>query len=234
MSSTGTTDRRAPTGADTSDFLAIHTCLRRAGRALAEAVAGHDPRDRSRARSLLRYWEGYAGEILLHHTVEDEIFYPALVERVPVAAEHLGRIDADHHTLDELMAEGHIAMTHLAAGGPTRPAAYVLRHLDHVMRVHLDYEDADVVSLFPSHFDQHEYEALAKAAGRSVSFKQARFTVPFVGSWLDDEQREQMLGEAPMPFRLLYRVTRSGHERLAAAALGAARHTADGDALQAA
>jgi hemerythrin-like domain-containing protein len=234
MTTSGITDLTAPERADTTDFLAIHTCLRRAGRALAESVAGHDPRDRARGQSLQRYWQGYAGEILAHHTVEDDIFYPALVERAPVAAEHLGRIDADHHTLDELMAEGHIAMTHLAAGGPAGPAAYVLRHLDHVMRVHLDYEDAEVVPLFPRHFDEQEYRALGKAAGRSISFKQALFTVPFVGSWVDDGVRDELLGGAPLPFRVLYRLTRSGHERLAAAALGDARHGAGERSLQAA
>lgn len=226
---TDTTDNNTSTAnaaADTTDFLAIHTCLRRAGRALAEAVAGHERGDRGRARSLERYWRGYAGEILAHHTVEDDIFYPALVERAPVAAEHLARIDADHHVLDELMAEGHVAMTHLAAGGPSGPAAYVLHHLDRVMRVHLDFEDADVVPLFPQYFDRHEYEALAQQAGRTLSFKQALFTVPFVGSWLDDDLRQKMLGDAPLPFRVMYRLTRSGHERLAGAALGAARHLA--------
>ncbi len=218
-----TTNHTVTNAADTTDFLAIHTCLRRGGRALAEAVAGLERGDRSRARKLERYWQGYAGEILAHHTVEDTIFYPALVERSPVAAEHLGRIDADHHVLDELMAAGHVAMTPRAAGGPAAPAAYVLRHLDQVMRVHLDYEDAEVVPLFPQFFDQDEYAALAKAAGRSISFKQALFTVPFVGSWLDDELRQKMLGDAPLPFRVLYRLTRSGHDRLATAALGEAR-----------
>ena len=132
------------------------------------------------------------------------------------------------------MAEGHVAMTHLAAGGPAAPAAYVLRHLDHVMRVHLDYEDADVVTLFPRYFEQGEYDRLAKAASRSLGVKQALFTVPFVASWLPEELRQEMFGSAPLPFRILYRLTRAGHERLAGTALGDARPDVGDQQLQAA
>ena len=211
------------TAADTTDFLAIHRCLRLGGRALARAVEHVDPSDRERVAALARYWNGYTAEVLHHHGVEDDIFYPALVERVPVAAEHLGRIEADHHTLDELMAEGQVAMAALAEGHAHHGAAAVLARLDDVMWTHLDYEDADLVPLFPLHFGHDEYERLAKGAAKSLGLKQALFTVPFVGSWVQPDVREQMLGNAPLPFRVLYRLTRNGHERMAAVALGGAR-----------
>jgi hemerythrin-like domain-containing protein len=207
--------------ADTTDFTAIHTCLRRGGRAIAAAMTTLDPADRRRVDAVRRYWEGYAGEVLAHHTVEDTIFYPALVERVPEAAEHLGRIDGDHHLLDELMDEGRAAIADVVAGGSAERAARVLGHLDVVMHEHLDYEDAELVPLFARHFDQDEYEALGKAAVKSLGLgKQALFTVPFVGSWLDADLRAHLLGTAPLPFRLMYRLTRRSHERLATAALG--------------
>ena len=211
------------TAADTTDFLSIHRCLRLGGRSLARAVDQIDPADRDRVAALARYWAGYTNEVLHHHGVEDDIFYPALVERAPVAAEHLGRIEADHHTLDELMDEGEAAMADLVAGHRNHRAAAVLARLDDVMWTHLAYEDNDLVPLFPQHFDHDEYEALAKAAVKSLGLKQALFTVPFVGSWVSEEVREQMLGDAPLPFRVLYRLTKNGHERLAARALGDVR-----------
>lgn len=212
--------------ADTTDFLAIHLCLRRGGRALAEAVSALDGNtgDRRRIEALGRYWRGYAGEVLLHHTVEDDIFLPALIERAPVAAEHIGRIDADHHLLDELMAEGHAAMAELVEGGASASAARVLHHLDDAMRVHLDYEDADVVPLFAHHFDHAEYEQLHQAALKSLGVtKQVLFAVPFISSWLPLELREKMFEGAPLPLRAVHRLTRRSHERLATTALGDAR-----------
>jgi hypothetical protein len=114
-------------------------------------------------------------------------------------------------------------MADLVAGHRNHGAAAVLARLDDVMWTHLAYEDNDLVPLFPQHFDHDEYEALAKAAVKSLGLKQALFTVPFVGSWVSEEVREQMLGDAPLPFRVLYRLTRNGHERLAARALGDVR-----------
>lgn len=213
--------------ADVTDYHAIHTCLRRGGGAIAEAVRTLDVSDRRRVDALARYWDGYANEVLAHHTIEDDIFFPALVERVPVAAEHLGRIGEDHHLLDELMAEGHAALAGVVEGAATHRAAHVLGHLDVMMNRHLDFEDAELLPLFASNFQQDEYDLLHKVAIKSLGFGKATFfAIPFIGYWLDDDTRAQMLGTAPLPFKVLYRVTRRGHERLAALALGAARHRA--------
>ena len=210
--------------ADTTDFTAIHTCLRRGGRALAIAVRTLDVSDRRRVEALQKYWVGFTGEVLAHHRIEDEIFYPALVQRVPEAADYLGRIDEEHLLLDELMEEGDAAMTGLVEGTAPDGAAFVLSHLDRTMRDHLDYEEAELIHLFTRNFDDDEYQALVKQAGKSLGLgKQALFTVPFVGSWVDDEQREQLLGNAPLPFRLVYWTTRRSHGRLADLALGSAR-----------
>jgi hemerythrin-like domain-containing protein len=207
--------RIATIAVDTTDFRAIHTSLRLGGRALALAAGTIDPADRRRTRALRRYWEGYAGAVRTHHTVDDEILYPALVERAPVAAEHLGRIEADHHVLAELRAEGDVAIQALVDGASPGPAAYVLRHLEHVMHVHLDDEDADLVPLFARHFDQADYDALAQAAAKTITLRQARFTFPFVGSWVSPEVSEVLLGAAPRPFRVLCRLTKGAHGRLA-------------------
>ena len=51
------------TPADTTDFTAIHTCMRRGGRALAIAVRTLDVSDRRQVDALRRYWEGYTGEV---------------------------------------------------------------------------------------------------------------------------------------------------------------------------
>jgi hypothetical protein len=127
-----------------------------------------------------------------------------------------------------------VAMADLVAGHRDHTAAAVLARLDDVMWAHLAYEDADLVPLFPRYFDHDEYEALAKRAAKSLGFGQALFTVPFVGSWVTADIREQMLANAPLPFRVLYRLTRTRHERLAATALGDVRRRVADDVAVAA
>jgi hemerythrin-like domain-containing protein len=209
------------TAPDLTTYLAIHTALRRGAHALAAGVTALDPADRGRGRALARYWEGYAGEVHAHHTIEDDVFFPALVERVAVAAELIGRTDADHHHLDELMTTISTAMAEIVAGGSPAPAEAALRELARHMDEHLDFEDADVLPLFSRHFDAAEYEALDERAQKSLGIgKQAAFTVPFVAACLDDETRQRVFSGAPLPFRVLYRLTRRSHARLIAAALG--------------
>lgn len=216
------------TPADTSDFAAVHRCLRLAGRALADRAdylsrGGFAPT--SSVRALGRYWDGYKGEVLAHHTIEDTIFYPALIARVPSIGEAIERIDSDHHLLDELMDEADTEIASVVSSGTGSPAAArVLHRLDEVMHRHLDFEDADIVPLFARHFTNDEYVDLTKQAMASLGLgKQALFTVPFIGAWVAPADLDNLLDEAPLAFRIIYRLTRRRHARLTARALGDSR-----------
>ena len=216
-----TTSPARPQAADVSDLLAIHEMIRRSTRALAVAVGSTGRLDRRRAIALDRYWKGYAGELHAHHTIEDEIFMPALAERVPTVAAHVGRVDADHHELDLLIEAGHAAFGALRAGSTGDDASEVMCALDRLMREHLDFEDDDIVPLFARHFDQDEYDALHARAIKVVGIgRQAFFTVPFFARWIDTATWARMYDSAPLPLKVIYRATRRRHDRLTLVALG--------------
>ena len=215
---TTTNDTLTP---DLTSYLTVHRCLRVAAHRMAGAAASAAPGDLRRAAALARYWKGYAGEVLAHHTIEDVIFFPALVERVPVAAELIGRTDKDHDHLDHLMEEIGGAMAALAAGGDPGRVTSLLADLAEHMDAHLGFEDEDVLPLFERHFTAAEYAALDEQALKHLGLgKQAAFTVPFVMHWVDDARRAEMLDGAPLPLRVLWWATRRGHARLTEAALG--------------
>ena len=209
--------------ADPSDFYAVHSALRGGAGAIAAAVEHLDRRDARHISAIDRYWRGFAGELQAHHTVEDATFYPALIERVPVAAEHLGRLADEHHRLDDLIAEADAQINRLVDGDDViGPATGSLRRFDEVLQRHLDFEDADLIPLFARHFEQSEYAALSKQAIQSLGLgKQVFFTVPFIALSAEPEVRDALLQSAGIPFRVLYRLTRRSHRRLAKAAFGA-------------
>jgi hemerythrin-like domain-containing protein len=209
---------------DLTDYRVIHESLRIAPHRLGTALRAFDDGAEVQARALVRYWDGYAGEVLAHHTVEDDIFFPALVERVPLASEHLGRVEEEHHRLDELMDEAAAAMKRLAEA-PTTAVAMdadaAVRELARLMDGHLDFEDDDLVPLFGRHFSGEEYQAMHEQAAKSLGIgKQAAFTVPFIAHWADPADMATLMRDAPVPFKVLYRLTRRSHERLTARALG--------------
>jgi hemerythrin-like domain-containing protein len=211
----------SPAGADVRDYLAIHGVIRRATQALTRATAGDVVLDARRANALRAYWEGFAAELHMHHTVEDTIFFPALIERDPSVSGQIARIDADHTDLDRLIAIGHDAFEMLGAGGDTASAHAVMVRLDALMTEHLDFEDRDLVPRFAELFDQEEYEALHQRAIRQpTTRKQLAFVVPFMATWMDAEAWQRLWATAPLPLRLMYRLTRRGHARLARAAFG--------------
>lgn len=211
---------------DLSDYEVIHTALRAAPHRIADALADFADGDRPRATALARYWEGYAGEVLAHHTVEDTVFFPALIERVPVVADHLARVDAEHHRLDELMAAcagAFVDLERTATTSAAADAAAVVRELGRLMDGHLDFEDVDLVPLFGRHFTAEEYDAMTQQAMKQIGIgKQAAFTVPFVMHWAAPDQARKLLGEAPLAMRILFRLTRGRHARLTSLALGRA------------
>jgi hemerythrin-like domain-containing protein len=214
-----------PSVPDMTDYRVIHHCVRIAPHRMAAAIADVDPGDVHRAKALHRYWVGYAGEVLTHHTVEDDVFFPRLAERVPAVTEHLARVDGDHHRLDELMDACADAMQRFAR--EASPAAAdsaigVLRELADHMDRHLDFEDQDLVPLFGRHFTATEYDELTKAAVKGLRLKQAAFTVPFIMHWAAPADRAKMLDEAPLPLRVIYRLTKRSHAQLTALALGRA------------
>jgi len=209
--------------ADAAEYAVIHHAIRSAGYALAAASSSLTIADQPRLHAFLRYWSGHHGEILSHHGIEDRIFFPALRDRVPSVAGVLDQLDAEHHRLDRLMEECYDGIGRVVAGAAPTAATTALCRLAEMMDGHLDLEDREIVPLFAEHFSASEYDALTKAAMKQTGFgKQAAFTVPYIGYWASAEDREMLLSMAPMPFRLLYQLTRRRHAKLAALALGPA------------
>ncbi len=221
MSPASSSTLARPEGADTSDYAIIHHAIRSAGHALADAAATLTVADQRRLQAFMKYWHGHTGEILGHHGIEDVIFFPSLRARSMSSVAVLEQLDAEHHHLDELMDAAELELGRVVAGAAPTGAVDALRRLADVMDRHLDVEDREIVPRFVELYTADEYEALTKAAIKQTGInKQAAFTVPYIGYWSSAEERELLLAQAPVPFRILYRATRRRHGKLAALALG--------------
>jgi len=206
---------------DLTTYRAVHVALREAASRMAAAAGTLRVSDWRRIDAFARYWKGYAGEVLAHHTIDDDTFFPALVERCPVAGDLIARADADHLHLDELMTAVDGAVAELQRGMGPGELPELLGQLAVHMDEHLGFEDEDILPLFERHFTGEEYDALEEAAQKALGIsKQAAFTVPFVLHWVDPAVAEDLIAKAPVAFRALYRLTRRRHQRLGATALG--------------
>jgi hemerythrin-like domain-containing protein len=211
---------------DLTSYHVVHAALRRAPHRLAAASRAVTPTDRRRVAALARYWKGYAAEVHGHHTIEDVVFFPALVEQVPDAARHLDRLGSEHHRLDALMTACGNAVDDLRRDRNRAAAVELAAWLDalaELMDGHLEYEDVEILPMFAEHFSQEEYDVLEQQAMKHTGVgPQAAFAVPFVVDAATPEQFATIFDTAPTPLRVLFRLTRGRHARLAARALGTA------------
>jgi hypothetical protein len=201
---------------DLTGYRTVHLALRGGAELLASVAATVPASHRARVGAFRRYWAGYAREVLTHHTTEDEIMFPALVARVPMAADLIARTDAEHHELDALMERCGAAVDALAAGMRTDDLAPAFRALADHMNHHLDFEDEDILPLYERHWTAEEYAALDEAAMKALGIRNALFAVPFVLHFTSPDVRAQMLGHAPLPLRIIDRIGRRPHARLLA------------------
>lgn len=213
---------------DLTGYRLIHRAIRRSTAGLAAAVQDVTEADRHvRGRRLDRWFSGFSGELHVHHTVEDDHFFPALFERVPALRGHLDRIDDEHHELDDTIVAVRAAIAAIA--DPSVPftdaiaaASERTDDLDGLMDRHLDYEDAEILPLFTRHMDAADYDAVEKAAMSSPGLAQLRFTVPWMMANADLDEQRHLLDGAPSTMKVLWVATRRSYARLTTAALGAA------------
>jgi hemerythrin-like domain-containing protein len=208
---------------DLTNYRAVHRALRGGAHQLADAARDLATADDRRRQAYARFWKGYAGEVLAHHTIEDEFFFPALTDRVPVAADLVVRTDADHLHLDALMDDIGEAVASVRAGRPAPELIALTRELADHMQEHLDFEDREVLPLFVRHFTGPEYDALDEKAVKSLGVgAQAAFTVPFILGAMTDEEARHALATAPLPLKLVNALFGGAHRRLVGRAFGPA------------
>jgi hemerythrin-like domain-containing protein len=215
-----------PAAPDLLTFHVIHRAMRTDARRLEVAVSSATEADRDgRLRAVARWYAGFLAELHAHHTVEDEVFFPSLEEKVPAFADHADRLHRDHVHLGDALARVELAVGSLTGGGADWPAAIgeatdATTGLRDLLDHHLGFEDAEIVPMFARHFTAAEYEAVEDRASKMVNVRTLPFAIPWIGEAATDEEKVRLLGSAPLAFRLLWYATRRRYARLSAAALG--------------
>jgi hypothetical protein len=217
---------------DLTTYRVLHRGMRLDSARLAGAVAGVDEADRTtRGPALVRWYAGFYGELHEHHTVEDTIFFPAILERVPVFDGQIDRIEAEHDRLEEVLVEARSRLVRLGDPGVAWPtavaeAADITTELRQLLDAHLGFEDADVLPLFVRHFTREDYEDLNERALKHVKLGQLIFGIPWAVEAATEDEFRHMYDDAPLAFKLLWYATRRRYNRMAQEAFGTSLRTA--------
>ena len=169
---------------DLTGYHLLHRGMRIDASRLRDAVATMtEPDRRRRAPALSRWYGGFLGEFRHHHTVEDEIFFPALARRVAVFEDQVALLGDEHRRLEEVLvvvegAVGQLADPHADFTSSHSDAVDALEVACVELNGHLDHEDADVLPLFVAHMSFIEFDEIEERAAKSLPRSQIAFQCP--------------------------------------------------------
>ncbi|GAA2335884.1 hemerythrin domain-containing protein [Dactylosporangium salmoneum] len=195
-------------GPDVQEMVVIHRVFRRELAAIPALVRATTPGDTARAGVIGAHADFVLGFLHAHHSGEDELLWPLLLQRAAPSAELVRTMQAQHHGVEEATEATRDALRAWTAA-PDRPAADRLAGLVERLRealvAHLDLEEREILPLVSRHVSAAEWAALAEHGKNATPRRQ----LPLVfGALLEDasaDERAGLLAAVPAPIRFFLR-----------------------------
>ena len=184
---------------DTTDMLAIHNAFRRN---LGDAPTHiESARDGERVELIRNFYDSLLGLLHVHHTAEDELVYPVLVERAPGKADTVLRVGAQHRDVDGAVKNAHDRLEEwqLDDASTGQKVAEALVALGRALDEHLSDEERVVLPVAAEHMFVDEWSALPGHAMRTYPGDKIWLALGLVRENMTQEQRDAMLAGMPPP-----------------------------------
>jgi hemerythrin-like domain-containing protein len=185
---------------DFTPMYATHAAFRRDLARLRRAVA-EGRADGSRVRA---GWANFVRQLAVHHSVEDEVLWPALRRAVPDRPDDLALLaamEAEHAQLDPLLA----AIDRDLAGRDAALAEHV-RDLTEVLATHMRHEEDAALPLIQATLAAADWAAFRSAMARRQGPAGAAVYIPWILDEAGAEQRRDFLAAMPGPVAVLNRL----------------------------
>jgi hemerythrin-like domain-containing protein len=192
---------------NTNEMVIIHRLFRRELTLLPELLRTTPLGDVARAE-VLTEWTSEVLDILHHHhTAEDDLLWPLLLERCPPDAELVHRMEAQHAGIDPLIAAiTTLSAEFVVAADPEAGArlAEVIDGLAAVLFQHLDEEELEILPLARKHLSVVEWDAMGARARVGTPPDRAFIVLGAILEETDDAERDGFLSKLPPPVRELW------------------------------
>ncbi|MGY1741660.1 MULTISPECIES: hemerythrin domain-containing protein [unclassified Blastococcus] len=190
---------------DTREMPTVHSFFRREFRLAGGVVRRVAEGDARRARVVAEHLDLLTRTLHHHHTHEDELIWPRLLERVPEELAPIVRLmEAQHGRVDVLIAEiDEIRPRWAVTGGAAdrdRLAELFDRLCVHLVE-HLDAEEERVLPIIARTITQEEWHEVGERARRSNRKDQMSLVLGMLQYEGDPAAIDAMLAAAPPPVR---------------------------------
>ncbi|MCI3277808.1 hemerythrin domain-containing protein [Streptomyces cylindrosporus] len=218
-------DRAAGSKPDVHDMVVVHRSFRQACAQLPDLVRGVRAGDTARAALVVDEVRFMLMGLEAHHTSEDEYLWPLLADRAAAHAEAIARMEEQHHRLEELVTKVTGALDGLMAAPQPAVCAEVadqLTELGLVLTAHMDEEERTILPLAAEHLGVAEWERLGEISLAKVEKKHLLRAFSALMAVATPAERRTFLAKAPLPARILWRLSgRRAHARREARLYGA-------------
>jgi hemerythrin-like domain-containing protein len=197
----------------------VHQALRIDGSRLLASVAALDTNNLSgRLPAIRGFFDQYQDQLRLHHSHEDELFFPAVEARVGADRMRLVELTQQHETLDSALVTVSDTLGVLGDGGdgfdPQRAnACDAISAMEEALASHLDLEEATVLPLVESELSVADYKRLETQARHATPRDRAQFLIPWIVAHATPGQQQALFRSAP-PLRFVSLIARRRYRRL--------------------
>jgi hemerythrin-like domain-containing protein len=193
----------------TWEMVVVHRVFRREFDALPALVRAVPPGDVDRAGVVLGHLRELAGSLHHHHTAEDELVWPLLLERVDLDRPLVLRMEEQHERVADLLEHadaqaGAFAADASPATGETLAAT--LTQLTAALEEHLDDEEREVLPLVERHLTVAEWDAVGERARASLPKDRLLIQLGAILEGCSPQEARRFLGMLPLPARLAWRL----------------------------
>lgn len=208
-----------------AEMKTIHSAFRRELRLAPDLLRSVEHGDRLRANLVATHLDLVDRFLHHHHTVEDDLLWPKLVERVPTElAPMVELMEAQHETVAALLAESETLRAEWrtdASAARAAQLAAIYERLHDALLEHLDAEEEHVMPLVESCITHKEWAAIGKAAQRGTPLKDGPRMLGMMAYDGDPVVLYEMLGAIPGPVRgIVLKMGRRAYAKHAARVYG--------------
>ncbi|MFB8004096.1 hemerythrin domain-containing protein [Nocardia sp. NPDC056000] len=192
---------------DTTDMLLIHRAFRRHFDALPALVRGVADADTARARRIADFLAELNTGLHHHHTAEDELMWPLLLERAKTDGALILRMEEQHERIAELITRADHQAPEFATSAQPQirdQLATTLSALATALDEHMTEEEISILPLAERFMTTHEWNALGEHGRGAIPKDRQLIFLGFVLQGVPPTDRRKFLADMPFPARLAW------------------------------
>lgn len=194
---------------DTREMVIIHDVFRRLFGDLPGLIRSAGAGDRTRAGVLADMYTELADGLHHHHSGEDTMLWPLLLERAGADDPAVANAEEQHQRLHGLLerAKPQVEAYRVSGSAAGRDAfAATVEELDAALREHMADEERSVLPLVEQHLSVAEWESLGERQRAGIPKDRLLIQLGWILDGLSGAERAAFLRKMPLPARLAWRL----------------------------